>query len=85
MAEIVPPHRNDPIQSELDQATDQMRGWMETVSSLLNEGQNLSTLEDTGSPEGAVEAIKDRRYRNTATDDIYLKTTDSGDTGWILV
>lgn len=85
---IIPSHRNDPIQHDLfgnSQATDEFRGWIEAVSSLLNEGQNLSTLEGTGSPEAAVEAIKDRRYRDTVTDDIYLKTTSTGDTGWILI
>ena len=88
MTDIVPSHRDDPIQKDFggqDKATEQFRGWMEAVTARLNEGQNLPTLEGTGSPEMVVEAIKDRRYRDTVTDDIYLKTTDSGDTGWILV
>ncbi len=59
--------------------------WMEDITTRLNEGQNLPTLEGIGTPEAAVEAIKDRRYRDTATNDFYLKTTATGDTGWLII
>jgi hypothetical protein len=46
-----------------------------------------STLRTTGSgsPEGVVAASKGAEYRDTATGDIYNKSTDTVNTGWVKV
>ena len=84
---ILPPHRDNPIQEKRgsnDVPTDEMRGWMEEVSSQLNEGQNQALLTGTGTPEGSVEATTGQRYFDTAASAFYTKTTETGDTGWFI-
>lgn len=83
--QIIAPDRGFSFSNENGFLTERAHTWMVDMTSRMNEGQNLSTIEGTGSPEGVESAIKDRRYRDTVTDDIYLKTTATGDTGWILV
>ena len=82
---IISPDRGFPLYNEGGYPVDRFHIWMVGITDRMNEGQNLFTLEGTGSPEGVKAAIKDRRYRDTVTDDIYLKTTSTGDTGWILI
>lgn len=40
------------------------------------------TLEGDGSPEGVVSAPVGKKYVDTTADDIYMKATNGGNTGW---
>ena len=42
------------------------------------------THDGSGSPEGVLQAGEKARYWDRDTDDMYFKTTPTGDTGWIL-
>ena len=47
---------------------------------------NLEILDGTGTPEAAVKARFKSLYIDTATNNVYIKTTnDSVNTGWIIV
>lgn len=39
--------------------------------------------ESDGSPEGVIMGVKADRYYDLAADVLYVKTTDTGDTGWV--
>ena len=83
---VTPPQRGQKI-TELQLNTGQevptqiMAEWMEQVSRLL---ERLQVASGSGSPEGVVTAPVDKFYRDT-TGGFYIKTTDGGDTGWVLV
>jgi len=89
---IVLPHTLDAI-VEIGDTSDtpvmvaslEMRGWMEAVTALLNA---LDIAEGAGSPEGVLEAEQKKLYFNTsggAGTWIYIKTTTSGNTGWVAI
>ncbi len=50
---------------------------------------NRSTvLKGSGSPEGVTDGVLDQMYRDTAGTTgsiLYIKTTDSGNAGWVLI
>lgn len=47
---------------------------------------NLEVLDGSGTPESVVAARFKTLYIDTATNDVYIKTTnDSVKTGWVLV
>lgn len=87
---IVLPHTLDALVELGDSsgtmvASLEMRGWMEAVTALLNA---LDIAEGAGSPEGVLEAEQKKLYFNTAGGAgtwIYIKTTTSGDTGWVAI
>lgn len=78
MAKIIPPGRNDALIDRFMKAAQRMNIWMQSVS-------DLSTLEGTGTPEGAVDGAITRQYLDTAAGKLYVKTTDGGDTGWSIL
>ncbi len=87
---IVLPHALDALVELGDSsgtmvASLELRGWMEAVTALLNA---LDIAEGAGSPEGVLEAEQKKLYFNTsggAGTWIYIKTTTSGDTGWVAI
>lgn len=56
--------------------------FFEQVSRLL---EALQIETGTGSPEGVLEAGENKLYRDTGTNTVYIKTTATGDTGWISI
>jgi len=81
-------HRDRPIQENRgggDVATEEMRGWMEAVTKLLN---FLDVAEGSGSPEGVLIGQKKKMYLNntgSAGTLVYIKTTTTGNTGWVAI
>lgn len=46
----------------------------------------LEMIDDSGSPEGVVNAVKKSLYLDTSANKVYVKTTDFGDdTGWVVL
>ena len=88
MTEVIAPFRGQKIVEPLrgEQVPTQiMSEWMELASRVLDD---LQLAEGAGSPEGVLVAKTNKLYRDTAGIAgaiLYIKTTDSGDTGWILV
>ena len=84
MSDIQSPDRQYELVTKMLKPVQRVHTWIEDVTNRLNEGQNESLLSGTGSPEGVVEAKLGRRYYDTAGTSFYTKTTDGGDTGWII-
>ena len=84
---IIPPARDYPIVDADGVAMPiEMRGWMESISTLVN---FLELAEGAGSPESVVFAPKKKVYFNTtgaAGTLVYIKTTDETlATGWVAI
>ena len=75
------PSQDDPIQ-ESGLATDQMRGWMDSITDLVD---FLEILEGSGTPEGSVTAARRKQYLDTVGNILYIKTTQTGNTGWVAL
>ncbi len=77
---VIPPDRLDPLLED-EAATQRFYAWIQVISDRI-------TLEGNGSPEGSLEATKGRLYvdksSSTTGEMLYIKTTDTGDTGWVL-
>jgi len=88
MTDVIAPFRGQRIVQELQGQqvpTQIMSEWMELASSILDD---LQLAEGSGSPEGVLAAKTNKLYRDTAGIAgaiLYIKTSDSGDTGWVLV
>lgn len=82
---ITQPHRSESVVT-IDRRTEQtMRAWIDSVTELLN---FLDFAEGNGSPEGVVTANKKKIYFNntgSAGTLVYIKTTDTGNTGWVAI
>ncbi len=87
---VTPPQRGQKI-TELQLSTGSevptqiMAEWMELASRIL---ERLQVASGSGSPEGVLTATIDKFYRDTAGapgSNLYIKTTDGGNTGWVLV
>ena len=84
---VIPPRRGQKITeiqlgSNQDVPTQIMSEWMEQLSRLV---EALQVEAGSGSPEGVLVATENKLYRDTATNDVYIKTTATGNTGWVLV
>ncbi len=77
---VVPPDRLDPLLDQ-ENASQRFYAWIQSIS-------NRIPLEGNGSPEGSLVALKGRLYvdksSNTTGQMIYVKTTNTGNTGWVL-
>ena len=85
MINVISPFRAQRITEALEGQqvpTQIMSEWMEQVSLLL---ESLQVAQGSGSPEGVLTALENKLYRDTATNFVYIKTTASGDTGWVQV
>lgn len=84
---VIPPKRGQKI-TELQLGSNQevptqiMSEWMEQLSRLV---EALQVETGSGSPEGVLVATENKLYRDTAGNVLYIKTTSTGDTGWVLV
>ncbi len=88
MIKVTPPFRAMPLTNEAkgqQVPTQIVSEWMELVSRVL---EALDIAEGAGSPEGVLVAPANKLYRDTAGISgaiLYIKTTATGDTGWVLV
>lgn len=57
--------------------------WIETIRARFKTIPNYT--EFTGSPEGVIFGTKADRYYDLTADEVYVKTTTSGNTGWVLI
>lgn len=77
---VIPLDRLDAILDE-EAASQRFYAWMEEISRRI-------PTEGNGSPEGSLEATKGQLYidksSSTTGQMIYVKTTDTGNTGWVL-
>ena len=46
---------------------------------------NAKVLEFAGNPETNIEGALNQLCRDTITNNVYIKTIDEGNTGWVLV
>jgi hypothetical protein len=76
LAKIAVPGRDDSILDRLGKPIQRFNAWMNAVTS------GAETLEGDGSPEGVVSAPVGKKYVDTTADDIYMKATNGGNTGW---
>jgi len=79
---VIPPNVIDVIAEE-GRATQDFSGFLNNVSKIM-------TISDSGSPEGVVTALKRTFYMDddaiaTPGTFLYIKTTETGNTGWKLV
>lgn len=82
---IIQPHRSEAVVTEDLRTQQTMRAWMDSITEMVN---FLEIAEGNGSPEGVVEARKKKLYFNntgSAGTFVYIKTTDTGDTGWVAI
>jgi len=80
---IQPPHRSFPLLREDLTAEQEMEGWMREVSNLLSFYEPVS---GSGSPEGVVTERQFKQYLDSASGNVYIKTTDeSVNTGWKII
>lgn len=77
---VIPLDRLDAILEE-GAASQRFYAWMEEMS-------NRIPMQGNGSPEGSLGGTKGQSYidksSSTTGQIIYVKTTDTGDTGWVL-
>lgn len=84
---VIPPKRGQKITevqfgSSQEVPTQIMSEWMEQLSRLV---EALQVETGSGSPEGVLIATENKLYRDTVGNVLYIKTTSTGDTGWVLV
>ena len=56
--------------------------WTQDITNRVNFN---TVAEGSGSPEGVLEALPNKFYRDEDVPNLYWKSTGSGDTGWLLV
>lgn len=61
-----------------NQITQRFHQWITDIN-------DRQTLESDGSPEGIIEATKLALCIDTTNDNLYYKSTETGNTGWILL
>lgn len=85
---VIPPFRNMPLVMG-DVPTQVSAEFFEQVARLLEELQasveTLQVASGSGTPEGSLTAGLEKLYRDTVTDNVYIKTTATGNTGWVQI
>ncbi len=86
MADIIPPSPVNSAIKEDGSMFQRFRDWTQSITRAVN----LSTVANgTGTPEGALEGLANKFYRDTAVPNLYWKSVDdvAGDKslGWLLV
>ncbi|MBB04064.1 MAG: hypothetical protein CML03_00830 [Pseudooceanicola sp.] len=79
---ISPPLKADVLVDDQGRPTDIFYAWLEDVSNRANTSE---VATGNGSPEGAIVATKGKFYIDESATELYIKTTDSGSTGWAAV
>jgi hypothetical protein len=88
MIAVIPPFRGMPLTNDIggqQLPTQIMSEWMEVASRLI---EQLQVAEGSGSPEGILDAGVNKLYRDIAGAPgaiLYIKTTATGNTGWVTV
>lgn len=83
--DIIPPYRNLPLTQPTlagHTPTQVTAEFLEQVARLL---EALQIASGSGTPESVVTAGLEKLYRDTATNTLYIKTTATGNTGWVAV
>ena len=81
MADLSPPIPTDAVVFN-DKMILEFMLWTQDVTKQVN----FNTFFDgSGSPEGVLEALPNKLYRDVDVPNLYWKSTGSGDTGWLLV
>lgn len=82
MADISTPIPTDAVIKEGGAMEQEFMLWTQDITNQVN----FNTIVDgTGSPEGVLEALPNKFYRDTAVPNLYWKSTGTGNTGWLLV
>jgi len=79
LSKITVPGRNDSIVDRLLKPLQRFNAWMQIVS------EGAQTLTGTATPEGAVDGKIGQRFVDTSASKVYLKGTDGGNTGWLIL
>ena len=79
---VIPPYRSNPLVFGNGAPTQVTSEYLEQVARLL---EDLQIATGSGSPEGVLEAVENKLYRDTGTNTVYIKTTATGNTGWAAV
>ena len=61
------------------------RELLQWVSELVGRLNNAKVLEFAGNPEANIDGALNQLCRDTITNNVYIKTIDEGNTGWVLV
>lgn len=78
---VIPPFRNIPLVAG-EVPTQVSAEFFEQVARILEQVQVAS---GSGTPEGSLTAGLEKLYRDTVTDNVYIKTTATGNTGWVQI
>ena len=82
MADLSPPRPTDGVIMEDGTMEQEFMLWTQDITDQIN----FNTIIDgSGSPEGVLEALPNKLYRDVDVPNLYWKSTGSGDTGWLLV
>lgn len=61
------------------------REFNQWAAELVGRLNNAQVLEYAGNPEANISGARNQFCRDTGTNAVYIKTTDGGNTGWVLV
>lgn len=70
------------ISDDQGRITDEFSQWSAELVGRIN---NAQVLEYAGNPETNISGAKNQFCRDTGANAVYIKTTDGGNTGWVLV
>lgn len=79
---VIPPYRSNPLVMSNGTPNPVSAEFFEQIARLL---EHLQIATGSGSPEGVLVADLNKLYRDTATNTVYIKTTETGNTGWVAV
>jgi len=61
------------------------REFLQWSAELVGRLNNAKVLEFAGNPETNINGAQNQFCRDTGTNTVYIKTTDGGNTGWVVV
>jgi hypothetical protein len=79
---VIAPYRSNPLVMSNGTPSPITSEFLEQVARLL---EQLQIASGSGSPEGVLTAGLEKLYRDTGTNTLYIKTTETGNTGWVAV
>ncbi|WP_020208283.1 hypothetical protein [Gilvimarinus chinensis] len=79
---IIPPLKSDVLVDSNGRPTEVFFAWLEDVTKQANKSD---VATGAGTPEGAVTATKGKFYIDESGPALYIKTTETGNTGWSAV
>lgn len=78
---VIPPFRTMPLVVG-EVPTQVSAEFFEQVARIL---EHVQIASGSGTPESSLTAGLEKLYRDTATNTLYIKTTATGNTGWVAV